>query len=111
MGTGIQVLCLAVLYALKAEKATAVAFPFFIALLVFIRRGLGWVFTKEELEVLDAADDLPPDEPVEKTEPTVVETCVSHDPDQSESDPDRKPSKNSILSKGSKISHYSEDPS
>jgi hypothetical protein len=66
--TGIQFVCLAILFALKSVKSTAVAFPFFIALLVFIRRALSKIFTPEELAVLDAEDDLPPDPEHKKDE-------------------------------------------
>merc|ERR1712118_286545 len=59
--TFIQFMCLAILYGLKAVKQTAMVFPFFIALLVFVRKGLVKYFSKEELEVLDAEEDLPPD--------------------------------------------------
>merc|ERR1711912_103770 len=54
MFTFIQFICLAILYALKAVKSTAMVFPFFIALLVFVRKGLVKFFTPEELEVPDA---------------------------------------------------------
>merc|ERR1712046_507675 len=59
--TLIQFVCLAILYALKSVKSTAMVFPFFIALLVFVRKGLVKLFSEEELEVLDAEEDLPPD--------------------------------------------------
>merc|ERR1711968_320406 len=52
---------LVILYALKAVKQTAIAFPFFIALSVFVRKALPWYFSAKELEVLDADEDLPPD--------------------------------------------------
>merc|ERR1719473_2362421 len=66
--TFIQVICLAILYALKAVKSTAMVFPFFIALLVFVSKGLGKFFSQEELEVLDAEEDLPPDAQPKETE-------------------------------------------
>eukprot|EP00747_Dinoflagellata_sp_TGD_P142432 gnl/TRDRNA2_/TRDRNA2_176238_c0_seq1.p1 gnl/TRDRNA2_/TRDRNA2_176238_c0~~gnl/TRDRNA2_/TRDRNA2_176238_c0_seq1.p1 ORF type:complete len:651 (-),score=89.92 gnl/TRDRNA2_/TRDRNA2_176238_c0_seq1:416-2329(-) len=59
--TFIQFLCLAILYGLKAVKQTAMFFPFFIALLVYVRKGLGRYFTDEELSVLDAEEELAPD--------------------------------------------------
>mmetsp|Transcript_39232 Transcript_39232/g.68150 ORF Transcript_39232/g.68150 Transcript_39232/m.68150 type:complete len:694 (+) Transcript_39232:118-2199(+) len=59
--TFIQFLCLVILYALKAEKNTAMVFPFFIAFLIFVRKGLNRFFTKKELAVLDADEELPPD--------------------------------------------------
>uniref|UniRef100_A0A7S4T8Q7 Bicarbonate transporter-like transmembrane domain-containing protein n=1 Tax=Alexandrium monilatum TaxID=311494 RepID=A0A7S4T8Q7_9DINO len=63
--TAVQFLCLVILYALKAVKQTAVAFPFFIAFLIFVRIWLKHLFTEQELAVLDAHTDLPPD-PVKK---------------------------------------------
>merc|ERR1712139_360342 len=66
--TLIQFICLATLYGLKAVKRTAMVFPFFIALLVFVRRGLTKYFTKTELEVLDAEEELTPDPEPEKKE-------------------------------------------
>jgi hypothetical protein len=66
--TLIQFICLAILYALKAYKQTAMVFPFFIALLVFVRKGLGRYFKEEELAVLDAEEDLPPDAEPKKLE-------------------------------------------
>merc|ERR1712139_171870 len=66
--TLIQFICLAILYGLKAVKRTAMVFPFFIALLVFVRRGLAKYFTKMELEVLDAEEELTPDPEPEKKE-------------------------------------------
>jgi hypothetical protein len=59
--TFIQFVCLAILYGLKAMRQTAMVFPFFIASLVFVRKALDRVFTKEELAVLDAEEDLPPE--------------------------------------------------
>jgi hypothetical protein len=66
--TFIQFFCLAILYGLKALKQTAMVFPFFIAFLVFVRKGLGKIFTKKELGVLDAEEELPP-EPAKPEEP------------------------------------------
>lgn len=54
--TVLQALCLAILYALKSIKAVAVVFPFFIAALVFIRKGFGGFFSVEELEALDGEE-------------------------------------------------------
>jgi len=59
--TFVQFMGLVILYALKAVKQTAIAFPFFIALLVFVLKALPWYFSAKELEVLDADEDLPPD--------------------------------------------------
>eukprot|EP00931_Biecheleriopsis_adriatica_P055417 TRINITY_DN3275_c0_g1_i1.p1 TRINITY_DN3275_c0_g1~~TRINITY_DN3275_c0_g1_i1.p1 ORF type:complete len:578 (+),score=102.42 TRINITY_DN3275_c0_g1_i1:56-1789(+) len=77
--TFIQVVMLAILYALKANKDTAVAFPFFIALLIFIRRWLRFIFTKAELKELDAHEDLPPDplpKKEEQAEPKEIEVEI-----------------------------------
>jgi hypothetical protein len=65
-----QFIMLVILYVLKEIKQTGVAFPFFIASLVFVRIGLKKFFTKEELFVLDNHDDLPPD--IEKPKPVLT---------------------------------------
>merc|ERR1719188_2598121 len=66
--TAIQVIMLGILYGLKSIKQTAVAFPFFIALLVPFRTLLlPRIFTAEELDVLDNHEDLPPDPETETT--------------------------------------------
>jgi hypothetical protein len=57
--TFIQFVCLVILYTLKTVYG--MAFPFFIALLVFVRKWQVKIFTKDELYVLDAEVDLPPD--------------------------------------------------
>jgi len=68
--TLIQASCLVILYALKSIKQTAVIFPFFIGFLVFVRKGLARIFTKDELDELDAHDDLPSEPiPVDEMEP------------------------------------------
>jgi hypothetical protein len=66
--TFIQFMCLAILYALKTVKETAIAFPFFIAILVFVRKGLVKYFSRDDLEVLDNDEDLLPDPEPEKKE-------------------------------------------
>eukprot|EP00428_Durinskia_dybowskii_P011003 CAMPEP_0170222190 /NCGR_PEP_ID=MMETSP0116_2-20130129/10789_1 /TAXON_ID=400756 /ORGANISM="Durinskia baltica, Strain CSIRO CS-38" /LENGTH=198 /DNA_ID=CAMNT_0010472881 /DNA_START=14 /DNA_END=610 /DNA_ORIENTATION=- len=60
--TVIQFCCFVVLYVLTSVSAIAVVFPFFMASLVFVRKGLGRVFTEAELAELDAHEDLPPDD-------------------------------------------------
>jgi hypothetical protein len=97
MYTIIQFLCLAILYTLKSIKSTAIAFPFFIGLLIFVRRGLGWIFTKAEFDVLDAEDDLPPDPPA----PALAE------PDLEELE--RTISKESVMSQHSRLSESPEE--
>lgn len=62
--TLIQVVLLGCVYGLTSIKQTGVLFPFFVAGLVPFRVFvLPLIFTDEELEVLDARDDLPPDVP------------------------------------------------
>mmetsp|Transcript_19934 Transcript_19934/g.43480 ORF Transcript_19934/g.43480 Transcript_19934/m.43480 type:complete len:603 (-) Transcript_19934:385-2193(-) len=60
--TLIQFICFAVLYTLTSISAVAVVFPFFMASLVFVRKSFVWLFTQEELEELDAHEDLPLDD-------------------------------------------------
>eukprot|EP00927_Polykrikos_kofoidii_P004628 TRINITY_DN1182_c0_g1_i7.p1 TRINITY_DN1182_c0_g1~~TRINITY_DN1182_c0_g1_i7.p1 ORF type:complete len:584 (-),score=81.76 TRINITY_DN1182_c0_g1_i7:483-2234(-) len=55
--TGIQFLCLVVLYALKEIQAIAVVFPFFLIVIVFVRLAIKHIFTQEELAVLDGAPE------------------------------------------------------
>ncbi|CAE7715088.1 Slc4a8 [Symbiodinium pilosum] len=55
--TFIQFICLAILYGLKEIKETAVVFPFFMASLAVIRKFLRWIFTAEELSLLDGHPD------------------------------------------------------
>jgi hypothetical protein len=63
--TLIQVILLGAVYGLTRVKQTGVFFPFFVAGLVPFRVFvLPLIFTSEELDVLDAHDDLQPD-PVE----------------------------------------------
>jgi len=67
--TFVQLLCLAILYGLKEIKETAVVFPFFMASLAIIRKGLRFVFTPEELQLLDSypeGEDAPEDEGTDK---------------------------------------------
>ena len=49
--TGIQLLCLAVLWVVKSTAA-ALAFPFFLIMLVPVRKILGRVFLPSELEAV-----------------------------------------------------------
>ena len=61
--TGIQLLCLATLWVVKANKEPRIAilFPLFIALLVPVRMAAGLWFEKEHLDALDAEEE-PEDE-------------------------------------------------
>ncbi|CAE7529263.1 SLC4A4 [Symbiodinium necroappetens] len=52
--TLVQVVCLGILYGLKAIKETSVVFPFFMASLAIIRKGMRFMFTEEELKQLDS---------------------------------------------------------
>eukprot|EP00927_Polykrikos_kofoidii_P004619 TRINITY_DN1182_c0_g1_i12.p1 TRINITY_DN1182_c0_g1~~TRINITY_DN1182_c0_g1_i12.p1 ORF type:complete len:298 (-),score=47.19 TRINITY_DN1182_c0_g1_i12:116-988(-) len=64
--TGIQFLCLVILYALKEIQAIAVAFPFFLIVIVLVRFGINYIFTQEELDILD--------EPPETSKPVATDT-------------------------------------
>ena len=66
--TFVQLICLAILYGLKAIKETSVVFPFFMASLAIIRKGLRWMFTEEELRLLDSLPDEDDDGEVLSTE-------------------------------------------
>ncbi len=60
--TLIQVVLLCCVYGLTRFKHIAVLFPFFVAALVPFRVFvLPKIFSEDELEVLDAHQDLPPD--------------------------------------------------
>ena len=50
-------ICLGILYGLKAIKETSVVFPFFMASLAIIRKGMRYMFTPEELDLLDSYPD------------------------------------------------------
>ncbi|CAJ1388130.1 unnamed protein product [Effrenium voratum] len=60
--TFVQVICLAILYGLKAIKETSVVFPFFMASLAIIRKAMVYMFTAEELQLLDSAAEEEEDE-------------------------------------------------
>merc|ERR1711967_49009 len=81
--TVLQFVCLVILYALKSIKEVAVIFPFFIAMLVPIRRSFERFFTPEELEALDGhgegdeEDDISPIEELEQPPPVRVASGVS----------------------------------
>ena len=51
--TIIQVFCIIGLYAVKSNKAISILFPVMIIFIVFVRRVMGYVFSKDELEALD----------------------------------------------------------
>ncbi|CAE7946888.1 Slc4a10 [Symbiodinium sp. KB8] len=52
--TVVQVICLGILYGLKAIKETSVVFPFFMASLAIIRKAMRFMFTEDELKQLDS---------------------------------------------------------
>ncbi|XP_064646373.1 sodium bicarbonate cotransporter 3-like isoform X2 [Lineus longissimus] len=51
--TCVQVLCLAVLWTVKTIKTISIAFPLMVLAMCFVRKGLDYVFTQEELKWLD----------------------------------------------------------
>lgn len=57
--TGIQLVCLVVLWMIQTNKnpGVAILFPLFIALLVPLRMACGWWFTPEQLAALDAEEE------------------------------------------------------
>ncbi|XP_022102760.1 band 3 anion transport protein-like isoform X2 [Acanthaster planci] len=62
MFTSIQSICLAILWAVKSTPA-ALAFPFFLILLVLIRQLMKRLFSASELEALDSAEtEIDPEE-------------------------------------------------
>jgi len=60
--TFIQLVCLGILYGLNAVKSTAVAFPFFMASLMVVRKFFHHIFTEEELKWLDGVQVDPVEE-------------------------------------------------
>ncbi|XP_035828974.1 sodium bicarbonate cotransporter 3 isoform X3 [Aplysia californica] len=53
MFTGIQVLCLAVLWVIKSIKAISIAFPIMVLAMCFVRKFMDKVFSQQELMWLD----------------------------------------------------------
>ncbi|KAJ8320799.1 hypothetical protein KUTeg_002386 [Tegillarca granosa] len=51
--TGFQILCLACLWVIKTIKEISIAFPLMVLAMCFVRKGLDWVFTQNELKWLD----------------------------------------------------------
>mmetsp|Transcript_49253 Transcript_49253/g.88570 ORF Transcript_49253/g.88570 Transcript_49253/m.88570 type:complete len:582 (+) Transcript_49253:99-1844(+) len=83
--TFVQVICLAILYGLKAIKETSVVFPFFMASLAIIRKAMKYIFTAEELELLDGHPDWDEDEQVEKALSTAKPDLVNLEPEKEKS--------------------------
>merc|ERR1719266_2230135 len=53
--TVLQAIGLAILWTVKSVKAIALAFPFFVVLMIPYRLLLKYIFTKEELDMLDGS--------------------------------------------------------
>ncbi|XP_021363541.1 electroneutral sodium bicarbonate exchanger 1-like isoform X2 [Mizuhopecten yessoensis] len=51
--TVIQVLCLACLWVIKTIKSISIAFPLMVLAMCFVRKGMDWVFSQNELKWLD----------------------------------------------------------
>jgi hypothetical protein len=51
--TAIQIICLILLYFIKATKSISIAFPVMIVIIVIVRKLMEWVFSREELDALD----------------------------------------------------------
>lgn len=51
--TAIQIVCLILLYFIKATKSISIAFPVMIVVIVVVRKLMEWVFSREELDALD----------------------------------------------------------
>ena len=55
--TSIQIACFAGLWIIKSFSQTSILFPLMLVIMIIVRKGLDWVFTTRELQVLD--DILP----------------------------------------------------
>ncbi|XP_063410996.1 sodium bicarbonate cotransporter 3-like isoform X2 [Mytilus trossulus] len=55
--TFIQILCLSLLWMVKTIKVISIVFPLMVLAMCFVRKGMDWIFTRDELEWLD--DNLP----------------------------------------------------
>ncbi|XP_067685611.1 sodium-driven chloride bicarbonate exchanger-like isoform X2 [Haliotis asinina] len=53
MFTAIQLLCLAILWAIKTIKKISIAFPIMVLAMCFVRKGMDYIFTQRELKWLD----------------------------------------------------------
>uniref|UniRef100_A0A0P5GM72 Anion exchange protein n=1 Tax=Daphnia magna TaxID=35525 RepID=A0A0P5GM72_9CRUS len=58
MYTAIQLVCFAVLWVVKTNETISISFPLMLVIMIFIRKALDFVFTREELHVLDSV--IPP---------------------------------------------------
>jgi len=70
--TLVQVVCLVILYGLKAIKETSVVFPFFMASLAIVRKGMRYMFTDEELKQLDGLPGQEEEEEEEGPKPDLL---------------------------------------
>lgn len=53
MFTLIQLICMGALWVVKLTKAISIGFPFMLVIMVVVRKSLDWVYTQEELKLLD----------------------------------------------------------
>ncbi|CAE7235191.1 SLC4A4 [Symbiodinium sp. CCMP2592] len=74
--TVVQVICLGILYGLKAIKETSVVFPFFMASLAIIRKAMRFMFTEDELKQLDGLPGEDEEEDASMSKPDIVNLDV-----------------------------------
>ncbi|OLQ10590.1 Sodium-driven chloride bicarbonate exchanger [Symbiodinium microadriaticum] len=74
--TVVQVVCLGILYGLKAIKETSVVFPFFMASLAIIRKAMRFMFTEDELKQLDGLPGEDEEEDASMSKPDIVNLDV-----------------------------------
>ena len=74
--TVVQVVCLGILYGLKAIKETSVVFPFFMASLAIIRKAMRFMFTEDELKQLDGLPGEEDEEDASMSKPDIVNLDV-----------------------------------
>ncbi|CAE7235247.1 SLC4A10 [Symbiodinium sp. CCMP2592] len=74
--TVVQVICLGILYGLKAIKETSVVFPFFMASLAIIRKAMRFMFTEDELKQLDGIPGEDEEEDAAMSKPDIVNLDV-----------------------------------
>lgn len=58
MFTAVQLLCFAVLWVVKTNETISISFPLMLVIMIFVRKLLDYIFTKDELRVLDTV--IPP---------------------------------------------------
>lgn len=79
--TAIQVFCLVMLWVIKSVEQVAILFPIMVLAMCFIRKGLDFIFTQNELKYLD---DILPGSKVRKSKRSVFR--VSSVPDMPNKD-------------------------